>query len=159
MVLETGSHKSRCEQGHLLSMSLSIWCCSWQPLTFLCLADIHSKSCHYMLFPCVSLSSFFQRDFIYLFSERGEGREKEKEKNIDVQEKHQLLASHMPPTVDLARNPAMCPDREWNWLPFSSQAATQLTSHTIQGSLCLHMAFQQIASLELGLPQSSMTSS
>ena len=35
--------------------------------------------------------------FIYLFiylSERGEGREKERERNIDVREKHQLGASH-----------------------------------------------------------------
>ena len=27
---------------------------------------------------------FFRKDFIYLFLERGEGREKEKERNIDV---------------------------------------------------------------------------
>ena len=28
------------------------------------------------------------KDFIYLFLERGEGREKERERNIDVREKH-----------------------------------------------------------------------
>ena len=32
----------------------------------------------------------------YLFSEKGEGREKERERNIDVQEKHQFVASHSP---------------------------------------------------------------
>ena len=37
---------------------------------------------------------FFFKDFIYLFLERWEGREKEKERNIDVQEKHQWVASH-----------------------------------------------------------------
>ena len=34
----------------------------------------------------------FSKDFIYLFLERGEGREKERERNIDVREKHQLVA-------------------------------------------------------------------
>ena len=54
------------------------------------------------------------KDFIYLFLERREGREKERERNIDVREKHPLVASHMPPTADLARNPGSCPDRESN---------------------------------------------
>ena len=39
---------------------------------------------------------FCFNDFIYLFLERGEGREKERERNIDVPEKHRLVASHMP---------------------------------------------------------------
>ena len=61
--------------------------------------------------------------FIYLFLERGEGREKEREKNVHVQ----LVASHTPPTGDLARNPDMCPEWELNLLPFGSQASTQST--------------------------------
>ena len=52
----------------------------------------------------------FFKDFIYLFLERGEGREKDRERNIDVQEKHQLVDSHMPQTEDLACNQGMCPD-------------------------------------------------
>ena len=41
-------------------------------------------------------------DFIYLFSEKGEGREKEKKRNINVQEVYRLVASHRPPpTGDL----------------------------------------------------------
>ena len=44
-----------------------------------------------------------------------------------MQEKDQLVASHTPPTRDLACNPAMCPDLESNWLPFGSQAGTQST--------------------------------
>ena len=60
-------------------------------------------------------------DFIHLFLERGEGREKEGEKHQGV------VASCAPPTGDLARNPGMCPDWELNWQPFSSQASAQST--------------------------------
>ena len=43
-------------------------------------------------------------------------------------EKHQhVVASLMPPTQDLARNPGMCPDWESNQLPFGSQATAQST--------------------------------
>ena len=35
-------------------------------------------------------------DFISLFSERGEEREKERKRNIDMREKHQSVASHTP---------------------------------------------------------------
>ena len=38
------------------------------------------------------LLAFIKKDFIYLFLERGEGREKERERNIDVREKHQSVA-------------------------------------------------------------------
>ena len=54
------------------------------------------------------------KDFIYLFSERGEGREEEREKNIDVQEKHPLVASRTPATGELAVNSGMCPEWESN---------------------------------------------
>ena len=37
------------------------------------------------------------KDFIYLFLERREGREKKRERNIDVREKHQLVVSHTCP--------------------------------------------------------------
>ena len=45
----------------------------------------------------------------YLFLERGEGREKERGRNISV-----WLPLTCPHTGDLARNPGMCPDRESN---------------------------------------------
>ena len=57
----------------------------------------------------------FKKDIIYLFLERGEKREKEREKNINVREIHRLVASHMPPTGGLAGNPGMCPDWDSNW--------------------------------------------
>ena len=53
----------------------------------------------------------FFKDFIYLFLENGEGREKVRERNINSW----LVASCMPPTGDLVCNPGMCPDWELNW--------------------------------------------
>ena len=47
------------------------------------------------------------KDFIYLFLDRVEGREKERERNINVW----LPLTYPPPsTGDLACNPGMCPD-------------------------------------------------
>ena len=58
---------------------------------------------------------YFLKDFIYLFIYllifRERGKEEEREG-----EKHQcVVASHMPPTRDLAHNPGMGPDWESNW--------------------------------------------
>ena len=58
---------------------------------------------------------FFPQIFIYLLLERGEGREREKERNSNVQEIHRLVAPRIPPAGDLAQNPGMCPDWESNW--------------------------------------------
>ena len=55
-------------------------------------------------------SQIFKKDFIYLFLERGEGRENKRESNGDMREKHPLVASHVPPTRDLDGNPGMCLD-------------------------------------------------
>ena len=57
--------------------------------------------------------------------EREEKGEKKRERNIDVQKTHQLAASLMCLTGDLALNPGMCPDWELNQQPFSSQAGSQ----------------------------------
>ena len=69
------------------------------------------------------------KDAIYSYShlERGEGREKERGRNIDVREIHWLVVSLMPLAGDLVNNPGMCPDQESNQQPFSSQASTQST--------------------------------
>ena len=73
------------------------------------------------------ISFSFFKDFIYLFLDRGEGRERGK---------HQcVVASHPPPTGDLAHNPGMCPDWDSNWRPFSSQAGTQSTEPHQPGPL------------------------
>ena len=72
------------------------------------------------------MNSFY---FIYLFLERGGGRETDRERNINVWEIYQSpsVASHTPPTGDPDHNPGMCPGWESNWWPFSSQARTQST--------------------------------
>ena len=64
---------------------------------------------------------FSLKDFIYLCLERGREGEREGEKHQCV------VASHTPPTGDLACNPGMCPDWESNQRPFGSQAGTQST--------------------------------
>ena len=69
-------------------------------------------------------SSFFLfKDYlcIYLFLERGEGKEKEEQKYQCV------VASRIPPTGDLAHNPGMNPDWESNQLPCGLQAGAQST--------------------------------
>ena len=57
----------------------------------------------------------FLEDFIYLFLERGE----ERERNMDVKE------SCYAPAGGLAGNPRMCPDSLLNQQPFGSQVHTQ----------------------------------
>ena len=74
----------------------------------------------------IGLQIFF-KGFTYLFAEREEGTEKEKEWNINVQEIHQSVDSHLLTTGDLAHNPGMCIDRELNQQPFGSQASDQST--------------------------------
>ena len=69
------------------------------------------------LSPSLSLSL----DFIYLFLEIGEGKEKGRETVMCGS----LLGT--PPTGDLACNPSMCPDWESNWQLFGFQAHTQST--------------------------------
>ena len=65
---------------------------------------------------------------MFLFLEGGKGNEKEKERNIEVQEKkNQSIASCMPPTRDLVHNPGMCPDRELNRQTFDLWDDAQLT--------------------------------
>ena len=61
-----------------------------------------SLLCTYMLYV------FFLRFlFIYLFLEREREGEREGEKQC-------VVASHVPPTGDMAHNPGMCPDWELN---------------------------------------------
>ena len=77
--------------------------------------------------------SLFFKGFIYLFLERGEGRERGREK-------HQcMVASHASLTGDLAHNPGMYPDWKSNPQPFGLKASTQSTEHTSQGNASLSM--------------------
>ena len=69
--------------------------------------------------------------FIYLFLERGEGKEKDREGNINVW----LLLTH-PHAGDLVCNLGFCPDWESNQRPFGSQAGTQSTDAHQPGVIC-----------------------
>ena len=71
----------------------------------------------------------------YLFLERGEGREKERERNINVWEIHWLVASCMPSTGDLIRNPDKA--LTWNWTSdlLVCKLALSPLGHTSQGNI------------------------
>ena len=65
----------------------------------------------------IILKLVFIFHFMYLFLERGGGREK-----------HQgVVASCVPPTGNLAHNPGTCPDWESNQRPFGLQTHPQST--------------------------------
>ena len=74
----------------------------------------------------LSISSSSSISFLkiyYLFIFRQKWR-----KGVREGEKHQcVVASHTPPTGDLACNPGIFPDWESNWWPFGLQASTQST--------------------------------
>ena len=67
----------------------------------------------------LNFCSFFQ-DFIYLFLERVEGRERGRETSI-------CGCLYTPPAGDVAHNPGMCPEWELNQQLFGLQASTQST--------------------------------
>ena len=60
---------------------------------------------------------------------RQKGREGERE----GKEHHCVVASHAPPTGDLAHNPGVCPDWESNGDPLVCRLALNPLSHTSQG--------------------------
>ena len=84
----------------------------------------HSPFLFSFFFHCSSL--FFKERF-YLFLERGEGKEKEWERNINVWQMEWVVASHTPQVGDLACNPGVCPEWESNRWPFGLQAGPQST--------------------------------
>ena len=64
-----------------------------------------------VIFQCIQVYvAQLKKNPFYLFIFRERGREGEREG-----EKHQsVVASHRPPTGDLAHNPGMCPDWKFN---------------------------------------------
>ena len=84
-----------------------------------CLLGFSPEALATQIPPCsrVSPGDFlfsFSLDFIYLFLERGEGREVQKERNINMQEIHPSVASHTAMTGDPVHNSGMHPDWESN---------------------------------------------
>ena len=71
--------------------------------------------------------------FIYLFLERGEETEKEREWSIDVWEIRRSVASHTSSSGDLPHNPGMCPDWELN-LRFAGQHSIHWATPARAGS-------------------------
>ena len=69
----------------------------------------------------------FLKKIIYLFLGRGEGKEKDRERNIDG------LPLTCPPTGNLACNPGMCPDWESNHDLSVCGTTPNPLSHTSQG--------------------------
>ena len=95
-----------------------------------------------MLKPLIESTIYlFLKIFKIIFIFRWWGREGEREG-----EKHQcVVASHMPPLGDLAHNPGMCPDWEWNQWPFGSQASAQSTEPHQTGQNQLFIKYPQIS--------------
>ena len=73
--------------------------------------------------------AFLKKYFIYLFLERRERREKEGERNINVQ----LIASHVPPTGDLAATQACALTGNRTGNPMVHRLGLNLLSHTSWG--------------------------
>ena len=55
-------------------------------------------------------SAFLKKIYSFIFGQRGRGREREGDKNIDVGGKHRLVNSPTAPTGELACNLGVCPD-------------------------------------------------
>ena len=114
------------------------------PFSFLQFSVFTKKFPWYLSF---SFKVFLKKNLsIYLFLERGEGKEKEGEKHQCV------VASYVPPTRDPARNPGMCPDWELNQWPFGSQACTQSTEpHQpgLQMTIFIQLSFCIVGSISI----------
>ena len=72
---------------------------------------------------------YFLRFYLFIFRQRGREGERKGEKH------HCVVASHAPPTGDLACNPVMCTDWGSNQQPFGSKAGTQSTKLNQPGLL------------------------
>ena len=108
---------------------------SW--LTFELLRELVNIWKSDLILPFYAHLLFF-KDFIYFVLEKREGREKERQRNIDVREIHGAVASHRPAAGDLAHNPSTCPDWESNQQLFGLQAGVQSTEPHQPG---LHIYF------------------
>ena len=88
---------------------------------------------------------------IYLFVEKGEEREKERERNINVCPPTELPLvgdSCVPPTEDRACNPGMCPEWELNSQPFCLLAGAQSTEAHQLGGIYIFLIARKVVPLE-----------
>ena len=82
---------------------------------------------NYVQFPYSFLITSFFKDFVYIFLERGEGRQRKREK-------HNFGCLLHIPQLGLAHNPGMCPDWESDLWPLLCRPALHQLSHVGQGS-------------------------
>ena len=81
-----------------------------------------------------TLTLYLFKDFVYLFSQRGERkifRERRREGKREG-DRHPSVSSHRPPTGDPARNPGMCPDGNQTGYLLVTRPALNSLSHTSQ---------------------------
>ena len=74
------------------------------------------------------------KDFNYLFLDRGEGREKERERNI----------TQLPLPCALTLQTDLCPDQEWN------QGTSALQDHTGQGKNSVYLGVYALSAQKQG---------
>ena len=96
------------------------------------------------------LKKFFSLRFYLLSLERGLGREKDKERNIDVREMHWSVASCMHPDLEPNRKPGMCPDREIKPFALGDTAPPELHwSESGQISCWINSVLQRLVQREM----------
>ena len=127
---------------HFSICSLILIFKTWNNSSTLYLADAFLIYVKNICLNWVAFLSFIFKDF-YLFLERG----RERERGGDKQQC--AVASHTPPTGDLAHNPGMCPDWESNQRPFGSQASTQSTEPHQPGQVAFSQLWFQNQTLTL----------
>ena len=108
-------------------------------MAYICLSVCHLTRIFVSFCLCISVwrAPFSISCFSFLFwpqlrtcsltLEGGEGREKERGRNIHVREKHWLVASRTLPDWDQICNPGTCPEWELNPWPFHLGNTVQAT--------------------------------
>ena len=120
------------------------WLCHLSALTyykyFLILVTLSLKWNQYLN----QIGGALKKRFYLFIFERGEGREKESARNIDVREKHRLVASHMLPLQGWNCNPGMCPEWKSNLQPFALGTMPSQLSHTGQSNRWFYFSYFDI---------------
>ena len=128
----TGRSLDQC--GGIVGNSLSL---RYTEHTGVCILPCYSK------YPVSELRGFLKKNFIYLFSEKEEGREKERARNIDVRRETSIGCLLHAPYWGPSPNPGMCPDWESNQRPLGSQASAQSTEPHQPGQAIFFFLIEQ----------------
>ena len=112
-----------CTPRTLLEPPLNLWRAGWGPDRVM---EFSKQKDSLPTSNLTSENKFLKRFYLFIFRERGREGEREGEKHQCV------VASHVPPTGDLAHNPGVCPDWELNCDPLVRRPALSPLSHTSQ---------------------------